>query len=173
MPNRWWRILAVLVLLQVVPAAESVAAAKKTTVKQPRIAMPEVYLAAPPQFLRPTGELYHVAVEVPYDLFYVQGMFFLNSRGNWFVSDFFEGPWEFIRASQLPESLRGASIKALRSLREQTLHAYEEHKGDWPADALFIPETIDNDADPPGTDEVSGDDPELLAGSESLKPKGE
>jgi hypothetical protein len=114
---------------------------------------PEVYLAAPPQFLRPDGEKFYLAIDVPYDLFYLDNGFYLLYRGAWFASDCFEGPWEKLGKERTPPALRSCTPQKISETRKQTMHKFEQNKQLWPPDALFIPEIIDNDS--LGTDDTT------------------
>lgn len=140
-------ILLILLLLGCWPAPEVWAAKKKRLpVMQEVIHNPEVYLAAPPQFLRPDGEKFYLAIDVPYDLFYLDNGFYLLYRGAWFASDCFEGPWEKLGKERTPLVLRSSTPQKISETRKQTMQKFEQSKLNWPPEALFIPETIDSDA---------------------------
>lgn len=151
-------------------------AAKPRRVQAPREVRvrPEVYLASPPYFLRPRQEEFFLAIEIPYDLFYLEGSFFLYSRGFWFASDFFEGPWERLEPRRTPASLRSRKIQELRELRDQSARFFAENPEKWPRSELFIPENIDNDVS--SDDEEKDNDPLPLENDppqETVQVKGE
>jgi len=152
-------------------AEPAVAARNKTTAVRETIVTPEVFLAAPPLFLQPQEQQYFVAVEIPYDLFYLGGTFFLSVRGTWFTSDFFEGPWERLEKQRLPVVFRESKIQSLREIREQTTTAYATQKSSWPMEKMFFPENnlteddllpIDDDNDSDAVPAGFEPNPELL-----------
>lgn len=147
-------ILIVLLLHSFWPAPEADAAKKKRTpVIQEVISNPEVYLAAPPQFIRPDGEKFFLAIEVPYDLFYLENGFYLLYRGAWYTSDSFEGPWEKLGKERTPLALRSSTTQKINETRKQTMQKYEQNKQNWSPDALFVPEIIDSEST--GTDDTT------------------
>jgi hypothetical protein len=97
-------------------------------------------------------------------------------RGNWFASDFFEGPWERLEKQRLPVVFRERNIQNLRESREQTVKSYGSQKTGWPNDRLFLPENFAGEDDALPVDDgdetialPAGIDPE----PESLNKKGE
>ena len=157
-------------------AVPAVAAKKKAAPVREAIATPEVFLAAPPLFLQPQERQFFVAVEIPYDLFYLGGSFFLAVRGTWFASDFYEGPWERLEKQRLPVELRENKIQSLREIREQTTQAYVARKASWPKERMFLPENSAAEDDSLPIDD-SNDTDAVPAGFEPdpelLKSKGE
>ena len=164
------RSCAVIMLLALLlPASPGWAAKQKRKAPVAEVVKcPEVYLAAPPQFLRPEGESVFLAVEIPYDLFYVDNRFYLLYRGGWFASDFFEGPWEKLVREKIPAPLRSHTLQSVAELRRQLLSRYDQNRQSWPPEARFVPETIDSDG--AGDELATGD--QLPAGEEN-RPENE
>jgi hypothetical protein len=155
-------LLGLMLALSLCTVADS-ATAKKAKVEREHIVAPEVYLAVPPSFIRPSNQSYFVAIEVPYDLFYHAGSFYLHVRGDWFISDFYEGPWERVRTLQLPPVFRAGKVGGLRAVRDQAAREFAANKDGWPKDGLFVPESTvieddvldegkDGELLPPGVD---------------------
>lgn len=72
----------------------------------------------PPLFLVPPALGFYVAVGVPYDLFRIDGRFYLCKEKIWYVAPGYGGPWTAIQRDRLPPGLakrRYAEIIALRN----------------------------------------------------------
>lgn len=138
-------LLLLVAALVVVPHGAAAARKRRpvTPVLKETISVPEVYLAAPPEFLQPQDLPYFVAIEIPYDLIYLDGVFYLLSHGHWFRSDVFEGPWEMVDGGKLPEALRSVNARNLRTKRDIVIKSFNELRSEWPKNRFFIPENID------------------------------
>jgi hypothetical protein len=72
----------------------------------------------PPLFLVPESLGFHVAVGVPYDMFHIEGSFYLCKQEMWYVAPSYSGPWQLTRRDRLPPGLakrRYADVIALRN----------------------------------------------------------
>ena len=70
-----------------------------------------------PLFLVPAALGFQVAVGVPYDMFHIDGRFYLCREKAWYVAAYYGGPWTAVSRDRLPPGLakrRYAEIIALR-----------------------------------------------------------
>jgi len=92
-------------------------------------APPPVHIVEPPVFLYPPGLGFYVAVGVPYDCFFIDGRYYLYTRGRWFIADHYGGPWYFIDHRHLPPGLARHSYRSIVKHREAEYRAYRKNRG--------------------------------------------
>ncbi len=95
----------------------------------------------PPLFLVPAALGFHVAVGVPYDMFHIEGRYYLQKEEVWYVAPGYGGPWKVTRRDRLPRGLargRYADIIALRN--EEYVH-YQRNPGHYKGQS-YRPEKI-------------------------------
>lgn len=84
----------------------------------PRVEPPLV-ITQPPVFLFPRQLGFGVAVGVPYDLFYLSGIYYY-ARGNaWYRSSSYQGPWTALGYHRLPPELRKHKLAEIRVIRNR------------------------------------------------------
>lgn len=86
-----------------------------------------VYVAPPPQvieveddieFVYPSSLGFYVAVGVPYDLYFMNGNYYLHRDGRWLRSSGSRGPWVITRYRELPINMRRYKVQKIREYRD-------------------------------------------------------
>lgn len=91
-------------------------------------APPRVVFQAPPLFLSPPSLGFYIGVDMPYDLVFISGSYYLFQGNSWHRAKHYNGPWTVIRHEHLPPQIRNYSIDRIRQHREQEFHSYQrEH----------------------------------------------
>lgn len=85
---------------------------------------PAVVLTQPPDFLYPPELGFGVAVDVPYDIFYISGVYYLFRGGSWFEAPYWGGNWVKIRKRDIPPGLRRYKIGKIHQFRDREYRAY-------------------------------------------------
>lgn len=85
---------------------------------------PAVVIEEPPVFLVPPALGFSVAVGVPYDLFYISGMYYFYSGGVWYRGPYYNGPWVLVKHKHLPPGLRKHKFERIRHFRDEEFRAY-------------------------------------------------
>jgi len=73
----------------------------------------------PPLFLVPPTLGFQVAVNVPYDMFHIEGRYYLYQNNVWFVGPGYNGPWTGIRHDRLPPGLAKRRYTEVIALRDE------------------------------------------------------
>lgn len=79
----------------------------------------------PPLFLAPPALGFQVAVDVPYDMFRIEGRYYLCKDHVWFVAPGYDGPWSGIRRDHLPARLARRRYADIISLRDEEYGHYK------------------------------------------------
>lgn len=90
-------------------------------------APPQLVLDQAPQFIYLPALGFYMSVDVPYDIAYVDGGYYLYSGGYWYFSRVYWGPWSIVPLRRLPAGLRRYRYQQIRELRE---HEYQEYVHD-------------------------------------------
>jgi hypothetical protein len=89
---------------------------------------PPVVVTQPPEFIYPPELGYGVAVGLPYDMFYISGIYYLYRGGGWFRSP--DGlSWIQMRHRELPPDLRRYKIGRIRQFRDREYRVYSRDPG--------------------------------------------
>ena len=94
----------------------------KPSAKQPLL------VTQAPDFLFPPELDFGVAIGVPYDMFYLSGIYYYLQSGSWHRSPSYRGPWAVVGASQLPAKLRKYSLVRIREFRNREFAAFWKDK---------------------------------------------
>jgi hypothetical protein len=86
---------------------------------------PVVVYSPPTMVLLPEPETY-VAVDVPYDIYFVSGRYYYLDGGHWFWGPGYAGPWTYVEFERLPPGLRKFKVKRLHEFREREYRGYKE-----------------------------------------------
>ena len=86
---------------------------------------PVVVYSPPTMVLLPEPETY-VAVDVPYDIYFVSGRYYYLDGGHWFWGPGYAGPWTYVEFERLPRGLRKFKVKRLHEFREREYRVYKE-----------------------------------------------
>lgn len=71
---------------------------------------PEIVVSQPPDFLYPPGLGFGVAVGVPYDMFYLDGTYFVFRGGGWYRTSYYGGDWVRVRTRCQPPPLLSTPV---------------------------------------------------------------
>lgn len=99
----------------------------------PVIPAPSFMIPAPPVFLAPPGLGLSIAVDIPYDMVYIDGLYYVYHGKNWHRGRHYNGPWTPVRGDLLPYGLRKHKHKDIVIHRDREYRRYREHehRGDY------------------------------------------
>ncbi|WP_129126764.1 hypothetical protein [Geomonas oryzae] len=80
------------------------------------------------EFVYPERLGFYVAVGVPYDLFYLNNVYFVFRDGRWYRSPDNRGGWYPVRYRELPPSLRRYRIERIREYRAREYDVYRHDR---------------------------------------------
>lgn len=80
------------------------------------------------EFIYPQPLGFYVAVGVPYDLFYVNNVYFSFRDGRWYRSPSNRGGWVPVRYRELPSPLRRYRIERIREYRAHEYAVYQRDR---------------------------------------------
>ncbi len=103
-----------------------------------------IIVEEPPLFLVPPALGIHVAVGVPYEMFYVGGRYYYAKGETWYVSPAYGGPWAVIVHDRLPPGLRKHKVRELVALRDDEYRRYRR-EGQHYHGKSYRPERGDHD----------------------------
>lgn len=89
---------------------------------------PPAVLDEPPEFVYPQELGFGVAVGIPYDLFYIDGAYFLYRGDRWFTSRFYGGSWSKVGKKNLPRELRKNKIAKIHQYRDRDYGLYQKDR---------------------------------------------
>ena len=89
---------------------------------------PAAVISQPPDFLYPPELGFGVAVGVPYDLFYVDGIYFLNRGHGWYRASFYGDRWIKVMKRELPPGLRRYKLAQIRQFRDRDYVSYRRDR---------------------------------------------
>ncbi|QEM67558.1 hypothetical protein FO488_04935 [Geobacter sp. FeAm09] len=93
---------------------------------------PPVVIAQPPDFLYPAELGFGVAVGVPYDMFYLSGIYFINRGGGWYRTSYYGGDWVRVRYRDLPPELRRYKMGRIHEYRDREYRVYTRDRDHYP-----------------------------------------
>ncbi len=85
---------------------------------------PPVVISQPPDFLYPPELGYGVAVDVPYDLFYIDNVYYVFRGGGWYRASYYGDTWIKVRKRDLPPEIRRYSIARIHQFRDREYRMY-------------------------------------------------
>jgi hypothetical protein len=86
---------------------------------------PPVVMYQPPDFLYPPELGFGVAVGVPYDLFYDNGIYYLYRGGGWYRASYYGDNWIKVRKRDIPPELRRYKIARIHQYRDREYRNYQ------------------------------------------------
>jgi len=89
---------------------------------------PPAVLAQPPDFLYPPELGFGVAVGVPYDMFYLSGVYYIYRGGGWYRTSSYGGSWVRLRHRELPPELRRYKIARIHEFRDREYRGYSRDR---------------------------------------------
>lgn len=81
-----------------------------------------------PLFLVPPTLGFQVAVGVPYDMFYIEGRYYLCKGKVWHVAPGYGGPWTVIQRERLPPGLAKRRYAEIIALRDEEYGHYKRDR---------------------------------------------
>lgn len=95
-------------------------------------APPPVIIAEPPEFVLSPSLGFYVAMDIPYDLFYVGNRYYLSRNGGWYRGASYRGPWDAVEYRSLPRELRRYPVATIRHHRDRDYrHWCDDDHGRW------------------------------------------
>lgn len=96
-------------------------------------------IVEPPMFVQPPELGFYTAVGVPYDLFFLNNLFYLFSGNAWYSSPYYNGPWSSVYAYDVPYLLNRHPFHRIRYYRDYYYGHYKRY-GRWDGYHHFRPE---------------------------------
>jgi len=91
-----------------------------------------VIIEEPPLFLEPPELGFHVAVGIPYNMFFVGSTYYLYRGNAWYMAPHYNGPWAVTRYQSLPPKLRRYPFEKIRYYRDEGYRDYSQtHRPYW------------------------------------------
>lgn len=87
-----------------------------------------VVVTEPPLFLVPPTLGFSVAVGVPYDMFFVDGRYYVYKGSRWYSGRDYDGPWTVIVRDRLPPKLRKHRYEKIVLIRDEEYHHYRRDR---------------------------------------------
>lgn len=84
----------------------------------------QVVLNEPPVFLAPAELGFYVAVGIPYDMFLIEGSYYLYTNNLWYASYDYNGPWTSMSYKKLPHRLRIHDHRQIIIIRDREYKDY-------------------------------------------------
>ncbi len=125
-------IIAALLVTMSVPTLAISETNVNISVGVPAIAIPappRVVFEAPPLFLAPPNLGFYIGVDMPHDIVFISGSYYLFQGNGWYRARHYNGPWVSVRHDRLPRSIRNHRIDKIRDYREREYRSYQhEHE---------------------------------------------
>lgn len=93
-----------------------------------RLPMPPlpIFVPEPPLFLVPPTLGFHVSVDTPDDIFFVDQRYYVPKGDIWYVGPGYNGPWQTIKVDRLPPGLRKHHHDEIRRERDREYKRYHD-----------------------------------------------
>jgi hypothetical protein len=85
---------------------------------------PPIVIQQPPDFLYPPELGFGVAVGVPYDLIYLNGVYYVFRGGGWYRASYWGDSWIRVPGRGLPPELRRYRIGRIHEFRDREYRMY-------------------------------------------------
>jgi hypothetical protein len=89
---------------------------------------PPVVISQPPDFLYPPELGFGVAVGVPYDMYYIDGIYYIYRGGGWFRTSNYGDNWIKMRHRELPPALRRYKVAKIHEFRDREYRTYSQDR---------------------------------------------
>jgi hypothetical protein len=89
---------------------------------------PQIVIQQPPVFLAPPELGFYVAVDIPYDMVYISGRYYLYNNGGWYRGRNYNGPWIVVPERKLPPGLRKYRYEEVRHYRDVEYSHYHQDR---------------------------------------------
>ena len=87
---------------------------------------PRVVIEEPPVFITPPRLGFYVGVDIPYDIFYISGRYYLWEDSHWYRAPHYRGPWTGVKYKSLPPGLRKHKLERIRYYRDDEYRVYRQ-----------------------------------------------
>lgn len=87
-----------------------------------------VVVHEPPVFLAPAELGFHVAVGVPYDMFFIGGTYYVCRDHHWYRGPNYNGPWQRVGPRHLPPGLAKKRYRDIIRARDAEYARYKKDK---------------------------------------------
>jgi len=111
----------------------------RPTVVEPDNAYQPTAVVEPPIFVMPPELGFYVAVGVPYDLFFVNNVYYVCRGDIWYSSTYYNGPWRRIYYSEIPFVFSRYPFERIRYYRDHYYNHYRRY-GSWDGHRHFLPD---------------------------------
>lgn len=88
-------------------------------------APPRIVLDTPPLFLSPSNLGFYIGVDIPYDLVFISGRYYLFQGNQWYRARHYNGPWAVVRHEHLPHGIKKYKIDKIRHHRDLEYRSYQ------------------------------------------------
>jgi len=96
---------------------------------------PELVVDQVPRFIYLPALGFYVSVDIPYDIAYLEGGYYLYSGGYWYYCASYRGPWSIVPLRRLPAGLKHYRYQQIRDLRnreyQEFLRDRAHYRGSW------------------------------------------
>ena len=89
---------------------------------------PPIVVSQPPEFLYPPELGFGVAVGVPYDMFYLGGVYYINRGGGWYRTSVIGGPCIKVGSRGLPPEFRRYNMGRIHEFRDREYRVYAKDR---------------------------------------------
>ena len=89
---------------------------------------PPIDISQPPDFIYPPELGFGVAVDVPYDMFFLDGVYFIYRGGGWYRASSYGNGWVKVRQRELPPQLRRYRISKIHAYRDREFRVYSRDR---------------------------------------------
>jgi hypothetical protein len=121
-------IVTALLVALAVPALAAAEANVNINIGLPTISVPappRIVFESPPLFLSPPKLGFYIGVDMPYDMVFISGNYYLFQGNTWYRARHHNGPWESVRNDRLPREVRNHRIEKIREFREREYRSYQ------------------------------------------------
>lgn len=124
--NKFLAVASAVVLLQTASMAQAANVNFRINVGGP-----SVVISQPPEFLYPRELGFGVAVGVPYNMFYVSGIYYVYRGGGWYRTSTYGGDLRSVRHRDLPRELRRHKIASIHQYRDREYRGYSRDRDNY------------------------------------------
>jgi len=88
--------------------------------------VPTFAIPSPPVFLVPPNLGISVAIDIPYDMVYIDGFYYLHQGNEWHRGHHYNGPWTPVKHKHLPPKLRKYQYQEIVAYRDREAKRYHD-----------------------------------------------
>jgi hypothetical protein len=91
--------------------------------------VPTFAIPRPPVFLVPPGLGVSVAIDIPYDMVFIDGDYYVHQGNEWHRGHHYNGPWTQVKHKHLPGKLRKYQYREIVAHRDREAKRYHDRGG--------------------------------------------